>query len=98
MVLLFTTYFSLLPFIQDPEERLIYSYKSIGWPMLQASWSTLICAALMVLHRSYMMRVFIKTVLLVEVFGLVHSLIVLPIVLVSIHIYQLEKSILRSFG
>ncbi|VDN02925.1 unnamed protein product [Thelazia callipaeda] len=63
--------------IQGTQEKLEHTLQSVGWPMIQAGASTIMC----VLPLSYSPMVFFKTIILVVSWGLLHGLIVLPAIL-----------------
>uniref|UniRef100_A0A8R1DPB4 SSD domain-containing protein n=2 Tax=Caenorhabditis japonica TaxID=281687 RepID=A0A8R1DPB4_CAEJA len=65
------------------DERLADALKAIGWPMIQAASSTLLCMAPLVLNDSYMVSVFVKTIFLVTVLGILHGIIFLPALLLT---------------
>ena len=70
--------------VQEPQARLADALIAIGWPMFQAGFSTLVGISVLVIPQSYMSSVFVKTCFLVVFLGLVHGLVVLPVVLTSI--------------
>ncbi|CTQ86901.1 SSD domain-containing protein [Caenorhabditis elegans] len=65
------------------DERLADALKSIGWPMIQAASSTVLCIFPLMFNTSYMVWVFVKTILLVTVLGLLHGIIFLPALLLT---------------
>ncbi|VDM64955.1 unnamed protein product [Angiostrongylus costaricensis] len=58
--------------------------RSIGWPMIQAGCSTILCISPLLLVDSYMVYVFVKTVYLVIVLGLLHGIVFLPALLLTL--------------
>lgn len=62
-------------------QKLEHVYSHIGWPTLQGGLSTMLAMMPIVLAPSYLGMVFLKTVILVCTFGLIHGLIVLPVFL-----------------
>ncbi|CAB3398104.1 unnamed protein product [Caenorhabditis bovis] len=66
------------------DERLADALKGIGWPMIQAASSTLLCMAPLLLNDSYMVTVFVKTIFLVTVLGILHGIIFLPALLLTV--------------
>ncbi|CAI5453366.1 unnamed protein product [Caenorhabditis angaria] len=66
------------------DERLADALKGIGWPMIQAASSTLLCIAPLLLNDSYMVSVFVKTIFLVTILGILHGIIFLPALLLTV--------------
>ncbi|KAK5983363.1 hypothetical protein GCK32_008824, partial [Trichostrongylus colubriformis] len=66
------------------DERLADALRSIGWPMIQAGCSTILCISPLLLTDSYMVYVFTKTVYLVIGLGLLHGIVFLPALLLTI--------------
>ncbi|CAD5215349.1 unnamed protein product [Bursaphelenchus xylophilus] len=60
------------------EDRLKECLKHIGFPVLEAGISTIICVMSLTLVELHMARVFAKTMVLVVGIGLVHGLLVIP--------------------
>lgn len=69
---------------QDQRERLRHALLSIAWPMTQAGASTVFSLLVLATIHAYMVQVFVKVVTLVVSLGMIHGLIVLPIVYASI--------------
>ncbi|CAJ0962095.1 unnamed protein product, partial [Mesorhabditis belari] len=63
------------------KERLEITFLHIGWPTIQGAMSTLLAMVFILLKPSYLGIVFLKTVFLVVLFGLLHGLVVLPVFL-----------------
>ncbi|CAJ0579247.1 unnamed protein product, partial [Mesorhabditis spiculigera] len=59
-------------------DRLETTFLHIGWPTIQGGMATLLAMVFILLRPSYLGIVFLKTVFLVVLFGLLHGLIVLP--------------------
>ncbi|ETN70385.1 patched family protein, partial [Necator americanus] len=59
-------------------------FRSIGWPMIQAGFSTILCISPLLLIDSYMVYVFAKTIYLVIGLGLLHGIVFLPALLLSV--------------
>ncbi len=57
--------------------------KSVGWPMVQAGVSTIIAVLPLSWVNSYMASIFVKTVFLVSICGLLHGLFFVPVILVN---------------
>uniref|UniRef100_F1KSQ4 Patched domain-containing protein 3 n=1 Tax=Ascaris suum TaxID=6253 RepID=F1KSQ4_ASCSU len=66
--------------ITDKRERLRHALVSIAWPMSQAGISTVLSLCVLAIIQAYMVKVFVKVVILVVGLGLFHGLIVLPVV------------------
>lgn len=64
----------------DQKERLRHALCSIAWPMLQAGSSTILSLLVLATIHAYMVQVFVKVVVLVVGLGMIHGLLVLPIV------------------
>ncbi|VDL63972.1 unnamed protein product [Nippostrongylus brasiliensis] len=64
-----------------PREKLEDAFLNIGWPTMQGALSTFIAMTPILIRPSYLGMVFLKTVALVTVFGLIHGLVILPILL-----------------
>uniref|UniRef100_A0A1I7VPP3 SSD domain-containing protein n=2 Tax=Loa loa TaxID=7209 RepID=A0A1I7VPP3_LOALO len=67
--------------IKGPHEKLQHTLESVGWPMIQAGASTVMCVLPLVFLQSYSPMVFFKTIILVVSWSLLHGLIILPAVL-----------------
>ncbi|KAM3718522.1 Patched-related protein [Dirofilaria immitis] len=65
---------------RDKRERLKHALKSIAWPMTQAGISTILCLCVLGVIQAYMVKVFVKVVIIVVVLGLLHGLVILPVV------------------
>uniref|UniRef100_A0A1I8BUA4 SSD domain-containing protein n=1 Tax=Meloidogyne hapla TaxID=6305 RepID=A0A1I8BUA4_MELHA len=61
------------------KQRLKHALQSIGWPMLQAGLSTVLCVVVLAVIDVYIVQVFVKVVFLVVSLGLIHGLLILPI-------------------
>ncbi|MFH4977722.1 hypothetical protein AB6A40_004431 [Gnathostoma spinigerum] len=70
--------------IRNTTERLQYTLQSVGWPIILAGASTIICVIPLLFLQSYAPTVFFKTIILVVSWGLVHGLIVLPSILAAL--------------
>uniref|UniRef100_A0A158P7Z2 SSD domain-containing protein n=1 Tax=Angiostrongylus cantonensis TaxID=6313 RepID=A0A158P7Z2_ANGCA len=68
----------------DIDVHHIDEHRSIGWPMIQAGCSTILCISPLLLVDSYMVYVFVKTVYLVIVLGLLHGIVFLPALLLTV--------------
>ncbi|XP_078573965.1 patched domain-containing protein 3-like [Branchiostoma floridae x Branchiostoma japonicum] len=65
------------------DARAVHALYSLGVPILQGSISTILGVAALSMAPSYGFRTFFKTVFLVIVFGLVHGIVFLPVMLSS---------------
>lgn len=63
------------------KERLAVCITSIGFPVLEAGVSTIICVSSLMWVDLHMARVFARTLMLVVLIGLVHGLLVIPVML-----------------
>ncbi|KAI6230262.1 SSD domain-containing protein [Aphelenchoides fujianensis] len=76
--------------IPDRRERLRHALLSIAWPMVQAGASTVFGLAVLATIHAYMVQVFVKVVTLVVALGMLHGLVVLPIVYAAIPFNKLS--------
>lgn len=74
------------------EERISDSLYVVGTPILQSAFSTWLGIALIAFVDSYSFSAFVKTASLVILFGLMHGLIILPVLLVVFHFEKEFKS------
>uniref|UniRef100_A0A915Q273 SSD domain-containing protein n=1 Tax=Setaria digitata TaxID=48799 RepID=A0A915Q273_9BILA len=65
---------------RSKRERLRHALKSIAWPMIQAGISTILCLCVLGIIQAYMVKVFVKVVIIVVGLGLLHGLVILPVV------------------
>ncbi|VDD85920.1 unnamed protein product [Enterobius vermicularis] len=65
-------------------ECLMCTLDSIGWPMMQAAISTLVCFLPVAFHHDYTPSVFVRTITLVVGWGLLHGLVLLPAIFAAI--------------
>ncbi|VDO23067.1 unnamed protein product [Haemonchus placei] len=65
------------------------NFRSIGWPMIQAGCSTILCISALLLIDSYMVYVFTKTIYLVIILGLLHGIVFLPALLLTVILEKL---------
>lgn len=66
---------------KDPKERVRDSLYSLGLPIVQGSFSTILSVFALILADSYIFLVFFKMVFLVVFFGAMHGLFLLPVLL-----------------
>uniref|UniRef100_A0A8R1TJB3 SSD domain-containing protein n=1 Tax=Onchocerca volvulus TaxID=6282 RepID=A0A8R1TJB3_ONCVO len=66
----------------DTRARLLVTFKNVGWPVIQSGLSTILGVLPMIMVKAYVVAVFWKTVLLLIVLGMIHALIILPIILI----------------
>uniref|UniRef100_A0A1I8EQT8 SSD domain-containing protein n=1 Tax=Wuchereria bancrofti TaxID=6293 RepID=A0A1I8EQT8_WUCBA len=77
------------PDLTTVKERLAHSFSTIGFPLLQCSFSTVFFVLILLLVPSYMSEVFTKAVVVVISLGTFHALIIVPAVLCAFsNIYQ----------
>ncbi|VDD91725.1 unnamed protein product [Enterobius vermicularis] len=74
-----------------PSVRLADALRSIGWPMIQAGSSTILCISPLLIVNSYLVQVFVKTIVLVISLGLVHGIVFLPAFLLTVGNLTLNK-------
>ncbi|KAE9556060.1 hypothetical protein FO519_000694 [Halicephalobus sp. NKZ332] len=68
----------------SPEERVLHVITAIGYPLLQCGLSTVFFVFCLLFVPSYMSEVFVKTMVLVISFGLIHGLYVIPVTLCAL--------------
>ncbi|KAK6734551.1 hypothetical protein RB195_018002 [Necator americanus] len=68
----------------NKRERLRHALASIAWPMFQSGTSTMISIVVLTAVHAYMVKVFVKVVVLVVFLGMCHGLIVLPVVFAAL--------------
>jgi predicted RND superfamily exporter protein len=64
----------------DPDVRIQEALGAIGWPVVQAGFSTLLGICVMMLVPSNVVRMFARTSILVVSTGLFHGIFLLPII------------------
>ncbi|VDK31433.1 unnamed protein product [Gongylonema pulchrum] len=64
----------------DTQTRLLVTLKGVGWPVVQSGLSTLLGMIPMTVVHAYVVAVFWKTVILVTVLGMLHALVLLPVI------------------
>lgn len=64
-----------------PDERLRRALRSVGTPILQSASSTILGVSFLSSTESYVFSSFFKTIILIILFGVLHGLIILPILL-----------------
>uniref|UniRef100_A0AC35G5Y7 SSD domain-containing protein n=1 Tax=Panagrolaimus sp. PS1159 TaxID=55785 RepID=A0AC35G5Y7_9BILA len=67
----------------DPDKRISDALGAIGWPVVQAGFSTLLGIIVMILVPSNAVRMFARTNVLVVATGLFHGVFLLPIIIRS---------------
>jgi predicted RND superfamily exporter protein len=68
-------------------QRLYTTFSAVGFPMIQAGISTAICVLPLFFNTVYIFLAFVKTIVLVVAFGLLHGLFILPVTLVALPDY-----------
>lgn len=62
-------------------ERLEHTLESVAWPMVQAGISTICCILPLLFRASYSPSVFVAAIFLVVTLGMIHGLLILPVIL-----------------
>lgn len=65
----------------EPKDKIAITMGAVGWPILQGGTATFLGIAPLVFVRSYMVRLFFKSVALVVLFGLLHGLLFMPVIM-----------------
>ncbi|KAK5973399.1 Hedgehog receptor, partial [Trichostrongylus colubriformis] len=68
----------------DPSLRLEETLTCIGWPLVQVGLSTIIAILPLSLKPSYLVMVFLKTIVVVCSLGMFHGLVIMPAILTAI--------------
>ncbi|XP_035687590.1 patched domain-containing protein 3-like [Branchiostoma floridae] len=66
---------------ESRNERSVFALYSIGMPIVQSTVSTILGILALAFSTSYIFRTFFKTMLLVMLFGAMHGIVILPVVL-----------------
>ncbi|CAL2033165.1 unnamed protein product [Caenorhabditis brenneri] len=69
---------------QSKRARIRHALAGIAWPMFQAGTSTMLAISVLALVHAYMVQVFVKVVVLVIFLGMIHGLVVLPVVFAAL--------------
>jgi hypothetical protein len=64
-----------------PEIRIYHALVSIGYPLMQCGFSTILFVLCLLFVKTYMSEVFVKTMVLVVSLGLIHGLFAVPTIL-----------------
>lgn len=65
----------------DHRAKTAQSIEAIGWPVVQSSISTLLGVSGLILVPAYIPRIFFSTIITVVILGLLHSMLLLPVLL-----------------
>ncbi|CAJ0583039.1 unnamed protein product, partial [Mesorhabditis spiculigera] len=76
---------------ESPQTRIEHTISDVGWATTQGALSTIFAMSPTVFFDSYLLHVFFKTVILVNTFGLIHGLFVLPVLLGILSRFQTPK-------
>ncbi|WKX93300.1 hypothetical protein Q1695_010945 [Nippostrongylus brasiliensis] len=68
----------------NKRERIRHALASIAWPMFQSGTSTMISIVVLTAVHAYMVKVFVKVVVLVVFLGMCHGLLILPVVFAAL--------------
>lgn len=67
----------------SPDERLKNALYAVGTPILQSASSTILGVLFMSTTESYVFRSFLKTIIIVIFLGVLHGLVILPVLLTT---------------
>uniref|UniRef100_A0A1I7UEV2 SSD domain-containing protein n=1 Tax=Caenorhabditis tropicalis TaxID=1561998 RepID=A0A1I7UEV2_9PELO len=79
--------------MKTPESRVVNSLSNVLWPMVQSAFSTLLCVLPLAILQNYLPMVFVKTILLVVIWGMFHGLVLLPCILAQFPLSVFNKTI-----
>ncbi|WKY02116.1 hypothetical protein Q1695_015826 [Nippostrongylus brasiliensis] len=68
-----------------PSERMRNALYAVGAPILQSATSTILGVSFLASAESYVFRSFLKTIFLVILLGVLHGLVILPVLLTMFH-------------
>ncbi|XP_077994884.1 patched domain-containing protein 3-like [Glandiceps talaboti] len=75
------TYAFVIAPYKSRNRRAVDALYSLGWPILEGALSTILGVVILSTSESYIFRTFFKTMFLVILFGAVHGLLFLPVIL-----------------
>ncbi|CAI2308643.1 unnamed protein product [Caenorhabditis sp. 36 PRJEB53466] len=78
--------------MKTPESRVVNSLSNVLWPMVQSAFSTLLCVLPLAILQNYLPMVFVKTILLVVIWGMFHGLVLLPCILAQFPLRIFDKT------
>ncbi|CAO4359964.1 unnamed protein product [Caenorhabditis nigoni] len=78
--------------MKTPESRVVNSLSNVLWPMVQSAFSTLLCVLPLAILQNYLPMVFVKTILLVVIWGMFHGLVLLPCILAQFPLSVFNKT------
>uniref|UniRef100_A0A914CBG1 SSD domain-containing protein n=1 Tax=Acrobeloides nanus TaxID=290746 RepID=A0A914CBG1_9BILA len=81
--------------LKSQQDKLINTLQAVAWPMLQGGFSTVLTIVPLALLQDYIPLVFVKTIVLVVTWGLLHGLVLLPAFLVFLPKKWLEMNCYR---
>ncbi|CAI5441338.1 unnamed protein product [Caenorhabditis angaria] len=73
----------------ETKDRLLSTFRGVAWPVLQSGLSTIIGMFPLMFVRAYVVAVFWKTVILVGILGMLHALVLLPVIFILTHDFKL---------
>ena len=85
--------YSKAPTHFEARDRALHALETLGWPVFQGGFSSILGISILATVDAYIILTFFKTVLLVISFGMVHSLVFLPVILTLV----LPHGTLRCF-
>ncbi|CAB3404091.1 unnamed protein product [Caenorhabditis bovis] len=69
----------------ETRDRLLSTFRGVAWPVMQSGISTILGMFPLMFVRAYVVAVFWKTVILVGILGMLHALVLLPVIFILTH-------------
>ncbi|ULU05678.1 hypothetical protein L3Y34_017962 [Caenorhabditis briggsae] len=69
----------------ETRDRLLSTFRGVAWPVMQSGLSTILGMFPLMFVRAYVVAVFWKTVILVGILGMLHALVLLPVIFILTH-------------
>ncbi|KAI6201068.1 SSD domain-containing protein [Aphelenchoides besseyi] len=79
-----------------PHERVRNALYAVGFPILQSASSTILGVSFLASTESYVFRSFFKTIILVIVLGVLHGIVILPVLLTVFYCKTHKTKVVQS--